>query len=176
VKTGSGPTSDFRVSHSGTINYFEVKDIEEDVAFHLPVDERIVGEHIRKKIKKAGRQMQAAADSGHRSVLLVFNALDPRQIFGTEPTDFAAAMDGEFTVDVSPGGSSSDAFQGQNRMFRENSKTAFSGVGQIYRGRSGCSVTIYANRHARHPLVEGGLPAPFRVHLCSPLNAPWVIG
>jgi hypothetical protein len=176
VQTGSGSTSDFRVLHSGTINYFEVKDIEDDMAFDLPVGQRTVGEHLRKKIKKARSQVQAAAETGHRSVLLVFNALDPLQIFGTEPTDFAAAMDGEFTVDVSPGGSISEGYHGRNRMFREDSKTAFSGLAHIYRGRSGCSVTIYANRHARHPLVEGGLPAPFRVHFCSPLDAPWVLG
>jgi len=175
VRTGRGATSDFRLLHGETATYFEVKDIEDDIAFEPPVGQRTVGEHLRKKIKKASSQMQAAADAGHRSVLLVFNALDPLQIFGTEPTDFAAAMDGEFTVDVSPAGSVSEAYHGRNRMFREDSKTAFSGLGHIYRGQVGCSVTIYANRHARHPLVEGGLPAPFRIYFCSPLDAPWVL-
>lgn len=176
VQTGSTSTSDFRILHGGAITYFEVKDIEDDRAFDRPVRRRTVGEHLRKKIKKASGQMRAAADAGHRSVLLVFNALDPLQIFGTEPTDFATAMDGEFRVDVSPDGSISEAYHGRNSMFREDTKTAFSGVGHIYRGRSGCSVTIYANRHARHPLMTGCLPAPFRVHFCSPLDAPWVLG
>lgn len=176
VQTGRSATSDFRVLHIGTATYFEVKDIEDDVAFAPPLGQRTVGEHLRKKIRKASSQMQAAADAGHRSVLLVFNALDPLQIFGTEPTDFAAAMDGEFTVDVAPGRAISESYHGRNRMFREDSKTAFSGLGHIYRSRSGGSVTIYANHHAQHPLVDGGLPAPFRVHFCSPLDAPWVLG
>lgn len=175
VRTGRSATSDFRLLHGETATYFEVKDIEDDIDFDRPFGQRTVGEHLRKKIKKASSQMRAAADAGHRSVLLVFNALDPLQIFGTEPTDFAAAMDGEFTVDVSPAGSISEAYHGRNRMFREDSKIAFSGLGHIYRGQVGCSVTIYANRHARHPLEVGGLPAPFQVYFCSPLDAPWVL-
>ncbi len=176
IQTGSASTSDFRVWHCGVITYFEVKDIEDDIAFAPEFAQRTIGEHLRKKIKKARDQMQAAADAGHRSVLLVFNALDPLQIFGTEPTDFAAAMNGEFTTEVSLRGAVSEPYHGRNGMFRKDSKTAFSGIGHIYRGRSGCSVTIYANRYARHPLVEGGLPAPFRVHFRSPLDVPWELG
>lgn len=137
---------------------------------------RIAGDHIRAKIKAAKRQMQTAADKRCGAILLVMNTLDGLQMFETEPTDFSAAMDGEFSVEVCSDRTISEPYHGRNRMFREDSKTAFSGLGAIIRTRGGVLVTIYANRHARYPLVTSGLPAPFVIHFCSPLEAEWVMG
>jgi hypothetical protein len=59
-----------------------------------------VGEHVRTKIsdRRTRKQIQSASKQGKPTVLLIFNNLDPAQLFGTENHDFEHAMYGEHTV------------------------------------------------------------------------------
>ena len=55
---------------------FEVKELAEDSNFEVgqfTVSSRTVGNHIRKKIQKARKQIQASAKRGIPSILLIYN-------------------------------------------------------------------------------------------------------
>lgn len=94
-------TPDYEVVLGRVTSYVEVKDIEEDESFETPVRTRTVGSHVRAKIGEARHQLQPGSRAGAPTLLLIYNALNPYQSFGTEEHDFLAAMYGEFTVSIS---------------------------------------------------------------------------
>jgi len=155
-------TPDYEVFLGGVTAYVEVKDIEEDENFGRPVRTRTVGSHVRAKIGEARPQLQPAARAGAPTLLLIYNALDPYQSFGTEEHDFLAAMYGEFTVSISLSTNKiADSFHGRNRSLAADKNTSFSAIGGIYTRTGGASVVIYENVFAKNPIDFASLPACF---------------
>lgn len=160
IEEGSDSTPDYEVVLNSTIVYVEVKDIEEDENFRGAVVSRTVGSHVRAKIGEAKGQLQPVAKAGAPTLLLIYNALDPFQLFGTEQDDFLAAMYGEFTVAINLSSNKIvDSFQGRNRSLAAEKNTSFSAVGGIYTARGGVSVVIYENVFAKNPIDFSSLPA-----------------
>jgi len=158
VKEGSQPTPDYKISLSGTLVFVEIKQIDKDENFESAVKgSRTVGSHVRAKINEARDQMKTACAGKAPAVLLIYNNLDPLQMFGTEPHDFVSAMYGDHTVVLTESGIT-DSFHGRNKSFREGKNESFSAVGAMYRRQAGIRVEIYENVFARHPLDYSRLP------------------
>jgi len=160
IKEGSDSTPDYEVILNGTTAYVEVKDIEEDENFRATGASRTVGSHVRAKIHEAKGQLQPVARAGAPTLLLIYNALDPYQSFGTEQHDFLAAMYGEVTVAISrSSGKIVDSFQGKNRSLAVEKNTSFSAVGGIYTARADVTVVIYENVFAKNAIDFSSIPA-----------------
>ena len=99
ITEGSEATPDYKLRLNDVCVVVEVKQIDKDEDFDSKcgVSTRTVGSHIRNKIHDARirKQLKNASTIGIPTVLLVYNNLDPLQIFGTEPHDFVSAMYGE---------------------------------------------------------------------------------
>ncbi|WP_266180812.1 hypothetical protein [Dyella humicola] len=115
---------------------------------------RTTGDHVRAAIKSAHSQIKWASRSDMPGLLLIYNARDPWQAFGTEEHDFLDAMYGERTVKISKGtGAHGPVFHGRNAKLRADDNVGFSGVGHLLRiQRRWPIITIYENAHARYPL------------------------
>lgn len=159
VEEGESPTPDYEAQLNDIVAYVEIKDIVADENFVTPVRTRTVGSHVRAKIGEAKVQLQAAAKTGVPTLLLIYNALDPLQIFGTEEHDFVHAMYGELTVSVSlTTNQVSESFFGRNKSFADNKNTSFSAVGCIRSIYGKMVVVIYENAFARNPLDFASMP------------------
>ncbi|MFN9030507.1 MAG: hypothetical protein ACK54C_13755 [Betaproteobacteria bacterium] len=91
--------------------------------------------------------------------MLVYNNLDPLQMFGTGQHDFLTAMYGDLTIYGSnQNGRSSGLVHGRNQAFRGDKNTTFSVVGWLHRVDSGMAVHIYENMYATTPLDLAALP------------------
>ncbi|MEQ8036778.1 hypothetical protein [Xanthomonas sp. WHRI 6106] len=156
----SSRTPDYHVWLGSTLVAVEIKQIESDRGIDPDgVWSRTIGWHVRQKIVEARGQLRAAAGAGMPTVLLIYNTVDPFQLFGTERHDFISAMYGELTVRIDTcGNAASDFFHGRNATLRENANTSFSGVGHLRETRSGAEVIIYENVFAAHPLPFGDIP------------------
>lgn len=163
VRIDEGPksTPDYRVQLGGIDVYVEVKDIEEDENFGQ-VQRRTPGAHVRAKIEEARLQLQPPARAGSPTILVIFNALDSFQAFGTEPHDFIAGMYGE--LHAAPDKSTKRVqyfFRGKNKSFRADKNTSFSAVCGLYSRGGKLSLTLYENVFAKLPLNFDTLPACF---------------
>jgi len=158
-------TADYRLQLGTTSVVVEVEQIESVAGFSLTgVSSRTVGSHVRHKIAEARKQLQIVAATGEPTILLIFNAVDPLQLFGTEQHDFLCAMYGELTVHLSQDGAIGPSFHGRNAKLRPDTNTSFSGVGHLREQRAGtASVTVYENIHAAHPLPFGHFPSCIEV-------------
>ncbi|MFB8913473.1 hypothetical protein QT199_005905 [Xanthomonas phaseoli pv. phaseoli] len=156
----SSRTPDYHVWFGSTLVAVEIKQIESDRGIDPDgVWSRTIGWHVRQKIVEARGQLRAAAGAGVPAVLLIYNTVDPFQLFGTEQHDFLSAMYGELTVRVDTSGrAASGPFHGRNAALRENFNTSFSGVGHLRETCSGAEVIIYENVFAAHPLPFGDIP------------------
>ena len=162
-ETATTPTPDCRLIVSGTTVCVEVKQIESDAGFKPGgVHSRTVGDHVRRKIAEAREQLQPVSLAGFPTILLVYNSVDPFQIFGTEIHDFVCAMYGEWTVRLR-NGRIEESFHGRNSSVRRNANTSFSAVGHLVRTEHGAKVKLIENVHARNSLPYGDLPECFEV-------------
>lgn len=157
-------TPDYIVSVNGQSIYFEVKQIDEDDDFKMSggVSSRTVGSHIRQKILDSRKQVQAGAKLGAPSILLVYNNLDPMQLFGTEQHDFIAAMYGEMTLELK-NSRIVDSYHGRNSLLRDDHNTSFSAVGHIRHSATGPIIRLYENAFARNSLNVVSFPSCFEV-------------
>ena len=156
-------TPDYRVSFDDVAICVELKQIES----RRGMEEsgrmtRVVGDRIRREITKATEQVQEGARAGFPTLLLVYNAVDPLQAFGTEPHDFMCAMYGELTVRIVDG-TAGDSYHGRNARLRDGVNTSFSAIGHLRNAKSGPKLTIYENVYARCPLPYAALPACIEV-------------
>ena len=159
IEEGTNSTPDYEAVLNGIVTYVEVKDIEEDENYRGGAASRTVGSHVRAKIGEAKSRLQPDARAGTPTLLLIYNALDPYQLFGTEQHDFLAAMYGEFTVSIDRTSKKIvDSFQGRNRSLAADKNTSFSAVGGIYTASGGISVVIYENVFAKIPIDFSLLP------------------
>jgi hypothetical protein len=164
IDEGEASTPDYRIRLNEVVVYVEVKDIVEDENFGTPVRTRTVGSHVRAKVGEAKAQVQVAARAGAPAVLLIYNALDPYQIFGTEENDFIHAMYGELTISVNlTTNQTSDSFFGRNKSFTDSKNTSFSAIGCIRSTNDQPTVVIYENAFAKNPLDYSSLPGCIKV-------------
>jgi len=157
IPVGAAKSPDYLVSLGRASVYFEVKQIDEDESFWPPISSRTVGEHVRQKISEARKQLQPSSKTGAPCVLLIYNNLDPMQVFGTEEHDFVSAMYGEKTV-LLKDNAIVNSYYGRNAFLRENHNTSFSAVGHLRKTVEGASVCLYENVYARNPLDYGSIP------------------
>ena len=168
ITEGSEATPDYKLTLNGVCVVVEVKQIDKDEDFNSKVSvcTRTVGSHIRNKIHdtRIRKQLKNSSTDDIPTVLLVYNNLDPLQMFGTEPHDFVSAMYGELTVVLNPKDKIiEDSFHGRNPSFRANKNTSFSAVGHLYKTKSGLGVNLYENIFAKNPLNLSLLPGCFEV-------------
>lgn len=158
VPEGLTKTPDYHLKLGEVVVAVEIKQIESTRGFNPGcVSSRPVGWHVRKKISEARAQAQVAVRSGTPVILLIHNAIDPLQMFGTEHHDFISAMYGELTVPIDrPSLKAGQPFRGRNARLREDANTSFSGIGHIRRTRSGAAIIVYENAFA-------SLPPPFEL-------------
>ena len=97
---------------------------------------------------------------------MIYNALDPSQLFGTENHDFEYAMYGQLTVTLDTVAQRiTDSFHGLNKAFQTDKNTTFSALARL----KDCgpeaivNVTIFENVHAKVPLPYERLPPCFEV-------------
>lgn len=168
VAEAETPRPDYLVTVGDVRLIFEVKELTTDDNFRceeFAVSSRKVGDHIRSKIRQARRQVKFGANSGIPSILLIYNALDPLHIFGTEQHDFIAAMYGEYTLQLHPEtGQVIDNYQGSNKSFTLETKTYFSALGSLSASCDGAmTVTLYENLFAALPVPYEDLSPYFQI-------------
>ncbi len=153
------PTPDYKVVLNAETVIVEVKQIDEDDNFTEGCGSRIIGDHIRAKINEARKQVKAASNERLPAILLIYNNLDPMQMFGTEQHDFEVAMYGEMTIVINPKQHViTDSYHGRNQSLRHNKNTSFSAVGRLYQTNEGPVVRIYENIFSEYHLDYSSLP------------------
>jgi hypothetical protein len=164
IEEGTVPTPDYRVLLEDQAVYVEVKQIDRDDNFSAGLGSRIVGSHIREKIKEARSQVKAGSSTGSPSILLVYNNLDPMQMFGTSEHDFITAMYGEMTLVFNKAENRfTDSFYGRNRSFNEDRSVYFSALGFLSNIGGKIRVEIYENVFAQNPLDFSKIPSCINV-------------
>ena len=174
IKEAASHRPDYCVTVGNMQLYFEVKELTKDKNFgivdnpsmpHIKSHSRNLGDHIRKRIRGSQKQIQYGAELGIPSILLIYNNLDSVfQMFGTEDTDFIAAMDGEYTILLDrANGKISEVFNGGKQSFQESKNTSFSAVGRLSDRAGRLSVTLFENAFAKVPLPFEVMPACFAV-------------
>lgn len=168
IPVGPMKTPDYAVTIGGAYVIFEVKEIAPDPNWNdSAVHGGTVGELIRDKVRdrRAMKQIQSASKQGKPTVLLIFNAMDPMQMCGTENHDFEHAMYGEYTIWINiETREIVDRFHGHNKSFQQTKNTSFSALSRLKEGRGGSiSVTLFENVHAKIPINYDALPAAFEV-------------
>jgi hypothetical protein len=145
---------------------FEVKELTQDEQFAQGLQKlshRTVGGHIRSKIVDSKGQVQYGKKRGIPSVLLIYNALDPMHLFGTEDHDFRAAIHGDWTLWLSQEtGEAVAAGHGANRLLQPNKNTSFSALAHMAPRGGAMTVRLFLNAHAAFPLAAK-LPSCFEV-------------
>ena len=159
IPTGALWTPDYRLRLNGHSVAVEIKQIESHDGFNpAGSSSRIVGAHVRRRIEEGRKQVQQAALAKEPAILLIYNAIDPAQLFGTEQHDFTCGMYGESTVRIVDG-QMTKSFHGRNATLRPGQNTSFSGVGHLRRHTGGATVTVYENVYATWPLPFDALPS-----------------
>jgi hypothetical protein len=153
------PTPDYKVVLNAETVIVEVKQIDKDDKFTEVGGSRIVGDHVRAKINEALKQVKAASNERLPAILLIYNNLDPMQMFGTEQHDFITAMYGEITVALNlKKHSITDSYHGRNQSMRLDKNVSFSAVGGLYQTNEDPVVRIYENIFAENILNYSSLP------------------
>lgn len=169
VETADSRRPDYEVTFGGTRMFVEVKQIEVDSDFGPLLKSRTVGNHVRSKISEAKEQLQWAAGNGHSAILVIYNALDPMHLFGTEDHDFEAAMFGEHTVKMGfePAGTSEptiiESYCGRNKSLSRSKNSSFSALARLRPNAAGTILTIFENPFAKHALPYEKLPLCFDI-------------
>lgn len=157
--------ADFEVDIGDTTVVFEVKQIERGEQWVEGTIGRTVGKKIRELIGRAKRQLQGPAQDGKPTVLLVFNAGDPAQLFETEPHDFDMAMHGDWVVDVDvESGKIVGSGRGLGKALQDCKNTSISALGHLLDNgiARAPTVTLFLNPFARNPLDVLALPPCFK--------------
>jgi hypothetical protein len=161
---------DYKVFIADQWLVFEITEITADKSFGQKVSiaplisssTRTLGDHIRTKISEKKKQIQWGIDRSMPSILIIHNKLDSFQMFGTEETDFIAAMYGEYTLNIKKDGTTT-IFNGRNQTLRESLNTSFSALGFLYQDKNQLRVILYENVFAALKVPYDQLPPPFEV-------------
>ena len=159
VPEGDAPSVDFEVNFSGYKIAFEIKTITEiDGWSESGVSGRVVGKKVGSKLRDASKQMQFLRKNKVPAVVLIYNSVDPMQLFGTEPHDFICSMYGNFQINVGSAGSRKTTF-GRSSMFSRTKNTSFSAIGSLSDCMGFTSVRLFENTHAAVPIEYSRLPS-----------------
>jgi hypothetical protein len=183
IKENTSPRPDYLVSVGNTKIILELKELAKDANFGVVKDQagpyikshsRTVGDHVRRRIESAKKQIQYGAKQGIASLLLIYNNLDPVfQMFGTEDIDFTAAMYGEFTILLDKAtGQSSEMFSGKNQSLQERKNTSFSAVGRLCDRGGKTTVTLFENVFSKVKMPFDQLPPCFEVRCVEVSTEP----
>ncbi len=182
IQETTSPRPDYCVSIGCLKIVFELKELAEDDKFgvikdpsrpHLKFSSRTVGDHVRRRMKAASKQIQYGAKQlGLPSVLLIYNLLDPLRMFGTEDMDFIAAMYGEYTVVLSEEATASDWFNGKKQLLQDDKNTSFSAVGHLCDRSGETTVTLFENVFANNGIPYDQMPPCFDVRRVRVLPGP----
>jgi hypothetical protein len=160
---------DYLVEIDGTGDrlFFEVKEIAVDENFSTElgvVSSLTVGDHIRRKIQTSRGQVQYGAGQGLPSVLLIYNALDPLHMFGTEDLDFLTAMYGELTMTISKATmKSTGLYHGANDYLQPAKNTSFSALARLAPINGKLTITLFENAYSKNSVPYESLPPCFDV-------------
>ncbi len=174
VKEKAAHRPDYLITLGNLQLVFELKELAEDENFgvvkdpanpHIKSHSSTVGDHVRRRIEGAKKQIQYGAKQGIPSLLLIYNNLDPAfQMFGTEDMDFTTAMYGEFTILLNKTTrQSSEMFNGKKQLLQENKNTSFSAVGRLCDRGGKTTVTLFENKFSRVKVPYEQLPPCFEV-------------
>lgn len=165
IPVGPARTPDFKIKLEGRYIVFEVKEIVSDTKWDpLAVHSRKIGKHIREKINGSKGQLHSVSKDGTPTVLLIFNAYDPMQLYGTENHDFETAMYGEYTLKINcETHQIVDSFHGNGKAFQASKNTSFSALGRLRAEKNGVSITLFKNVHATVPLPYDLMPSCFNI-------------
>jgi hypothetical protein len=185
IKEDTSPRPDYLVSVGDLKVVFELKELAEDKNFgviadpaypHIKSSTRTVGEHVRRRIEDSKKQIQYGAKQGIPSVLLIYNSLDPFQMFGTEDLDFTTAMYGELTVLLNKKtGKAPDLFSGKNQLLQQSKNTSFSAVGRLCDLGGAITVTLFDNAFSKVKLPYEQLPPCFDVKHIEISTEPLIV-
>jgi hypothetical protein len=186
IEEDTSPRPDYIVDVAGLKLVFELKELDRDENFgilrdpsapHIRSHSRTIGDHVRRRIDGSRRQIQYGAKHGIPAILLIYNTLDPVfQMFGTEDTDFTAAMCGEHTILLNRVTKvTSDLFNGKNQLLQRQKNTSFSAVGRLCDRGGVTTVTLFENVFAKVSLPYEQLPACFEVRRVNLSTEPLVL-
>lgn len=142
---------------------FEIKELSRDDNFGVVNHSRTRGDHIRRAIQGARKQIQYGANKGIPSILLIYNSIDPVfQSFGTEDGDFITAMYGELTLIIDRNTKqASKSFYGKNQSLQELKNTSFSAVGRLSDRGGKATATLFDNVFSKVKIPYENLPPCF---------------
>jgi hypothetical protein len=162
IAEGVGKSVDYEININGSPIAVEIESLT-DMSGWNPggVHSRVIGQHVRRKIEDARKQIQRAAERVP-AVLLIHNTVDPFLAFGTEDHDFLAAMYGDLTVRFT-NGVAGDTFHGRNSMVRPHHNSSFSAIGRLEERSGDPAVLLIENAFAKRPLVYERLPSCIQV-------------
>ena len=128
---------------------------------------RKLGQHIRRKIGSAKKQIQFGANQGLPSILLLYNSFGD----GIEDIDFMTAMYGELTVDVKKSTlkMAGEPYHGRNNKLSKTDNTSFSAVERLslnHRAKSQSdklAITLFENAFSKVKVPWEHLPSCFDV-------------
>jgi hypothetical protein len=185
IKEDTTPRPDYLVSIGELKLVFELKELAEDENFGVVADpahpylkshRRTIGDHVRRRIEGSKKQIQYGAKQGIPSVLLIYNNLDPLQMFGTEDVDFTTAMYGELTVLLNKKTSeASEMFNGKNQLLQKNKNTSFSAVGRLCDRGGQITVTLFENAFSVVTMPYELLPPCFEAKRVNILDEPLIV-
>ena len=119
----------------------------------------IIGDRIRRLIKRAKDQVRYGAERGYPTLLVIYNNDDPLQLFGTGPDDFMSAMYGSYTIQIGlKSGKASPIYFGGQKSLTNEMNTSFSGLAHLSDRNGVADLEIYENCFAKIPLAYEALP------------------
>ena len=180
INEEASPRPDYWVEIKKNKLVFEIKELDADRNFvvvnepsspRCGIYSRTVGEHVRKRIHRARKQIQFAASQGLPSILLIYNNLDPLHLFGTEDHDFLTGMYGELTLQINKltRQKAGEPFYGKNQYVNKSKNTSFSAVGRLAPSSGKMTVTLFENVFAKVRIAYEQLPPCFdvrRIEIC----------
>lgn len=101
---------------------------------------------------------------GIPSILIIYNKLDPLQMFGTDDFDFTSAMYGAYTflIDTKTR-ETSEPFNGKHASLQPEKSTSFGAVGRLADRMGEPTVALFENAYAKVQVPYDELPACFEV-------------
>jgi hypothetical protein len=163
VKEKGAYRPDYSISTGTAKIYVELKELADKNLG--PSFSWTLGEHVRRCIQSAMKQIQYGADQGIPSILLIYNLLDPiGQMTGTLPDDFISAMRGEYTIQFNKiSGEALQMFNGRNQSLHEKKNTSFGALGHLCDRTGETTVTLFENVYSEPPVPYEQLDPCFKV-------------
>jgi hypothetical protein len=162
LATGTDSTPDYELEVNGAVIVAEVKQLDREPDPNhregkVKVYSTVPGEHIRRKINKAGPQLRAIAKEMRPSLLVVYNNI--HRVIGvySEPYDFLVAMYGLQNVVLGIPQTGEPYIKGHRfgpkRKMTEAANTSFSALALLREDqKENLSLDVYHNVYAAIPL------------------------